>query len=288
MDASEADQASPWPEALEQGRVGDAAFAAAYIRVTDRQRAWIKTGLAALYAACGGPWPLREAREARLGHDLRLIEDEIPLDFVLVACAAPFASPARLAAAVIPALCARVPEVAAVRLGSAWPAPLLTTLELCGVEAAFRLGARAFAGLGRDLAGRGRGAVVLLDGVATAPASSPGLLTLQARTAGRIGVFADPGADFDWEALAFAQPDLTVCVHGRPCPEGTPCLAVAGGLAEAAGLGYDAVYVAEAERDAGLEAAPLALSPGRETLWLWPGLSPRTFRRRRLGAGVLP
>ena len=71
---------------------------------------------------------------------------------MLVACAAPFASPARLAAAVLPALCARVPEVAAVRVGSAWPKPLVTTLELAGVESVFRLGRRAFVALGRELA----------------------------------------------------------------------------------------------------------------------------------------
>ena len=57
-------------------------------------------------------------------------------------------------------------------------------------------------------------------------------------------------------------------------------------LAEAADLGYAAVYAAETRRQEGLAAAPLVLGPGRETMWLWPGLTPRTFRRRLLAAGV--
>lgn len=286
MDTPVAVPAAPWPSVLEQGRLGDAAFAAAYARVGDRQRAWIKTGLAALYAACSGPAALSEDRQSRLGYDLLFREREIPLDFVLVACAAPFASPARLAAAVMPALCARVPEVAAVRVGGAWPKPLLTTLELCGVESAFRLGRRDFAGLGRELAGRGTGALVLLDGLA-APRDLPdAVLPRIARTTGRVGVFPEDGAAFDWDALAFAQPDLTKCVHAGACPDREGFTPAAGALAEAADLGYAAVYAAETRHEAGLAAAPLVLGPGRETVWLWPGLTPRTFRRRLLSVGV--
>jgi hypothetical protein len=286
MDDRDSATSSSWPKILEKGRVGDAAFAAAYARIGDRERAWIKTGLAALYAACGGPWPLGDSRDSLLGHDLRFSRREAPLDFVLVACAAPFASPARLAAAVLPALCARVPAVAAVRVGEAWPRPLLTTLELCGLETVFRVGTRTFAGLGRELAGLGQGTLVLLDGLAAPRDLPPALRIVRLRTAGTIGVFPEAGADFDWEALAFAQPDLTVRVHGGACPEQESFVAAQGTLAEAAQLGYDAVYVAEARLDAGLAAAPLALGPGRETLWLWPEISPRTFRRRRLAAGV--
>lgn len=275
----------PWPDTLERGRVGDAAFAAAYARLPARERAWIKTGLAAQFAAYGGPWPVQAERRTALGHDLTFLCREEPLDFVLVACAAPFASPARLAAAVVAALCARVPEVAAVRIGGAWPKALLTTLELCGVESVFRLGVRALAGLSRELAARGRGALVLLDGPRLPAAFAPEMPVLPARTAGKIGVFAEPGTDFDWDALAFAQPDLTVCVHGGPCPDRPRFTAAEGGLAEAAALGYDAVYVAAARLETALGAAPLVLGPGRESCWLWPGLGPAAFRRQHLGAG---
>lgn len=291
MDAIEIDPAettsSPcWPPVLEQGRVGERAFATAYAALPDRHRAWIKTGLAALYAALGGPMPLATRLESELDHDLALVRCDAPLDFVLVACGPGFASPARLAAAVLPALCARVPEVAAVRVGGAWPKPLLTTLELCGVESTFRLGARAFAGLGRALAETGRGAVVVLDGLATPVTSASGPAIVSARVGGRVGVFPGPDADFDWDALAFAQPDLTVCVHGGSVPDRTSFVAADGTLAEAAALGYDAVYVGDVQGEAALAAAPLSLGPGRETLWLWPQLPPGMFRRQQLQARV--
>ena len=275
-----------WPPVLEQGRVADRAFATAYAALPDRNRAWIKTGLAALYAALGGPMPLAVGQERVCGHDLSLATRETPLDFVLVACGPGFASPARLMAAVLPALCARVPEVAAVRVGGAWPKPLLTTLELCGIESAFRLGARAFAGLGKELAGLGRGAIVVLDGLA-APATGPtGPQVFHARVAGRVGIFPEADTPFDWDALAFAQPDLTLCVHGGSAPDQAPFVAAAGTLADAAGLGYDAVYVGDAKAEAALAVARLSLGPGRETLWLWPQLGPEVFRRRHWQARV--
>jgi len=275
-----------WPESLEQGRLGDAAFAAAYARVADRERAWIKTGLAGLYAACGGPLPALRRQELLCGHDLRLGLTDRPLDFVLVVCGASFTSPARLAGAVMPALCAGVPEVAAVRLGGVWPKPLVTTLELCGVESVFRLGVRAFSGLGAELAARGRGAVVLLDGVATPAWPSGGPILVPARLDGPIGVFPGPDAAFDWEALAFAHPDATIRVHAPSAPEGAPFVAADGGLAEAADSGYAAVFAGEADLDAALGAAPLVLGPGRETFWLWPGITPETFRQKRLRASA--
>jgi len=281
------DSSRPWPEAMERGRVGDAAFAAAYARVADRERAWIKTGAAALFAACGGPAPRGRRQETVCGHDLCLAWDERPVDFALVVCGPTFASPARLAGAVMPALCARVPEVAAVRVGGAWPKPLLTTLELCGVEAVFRLGVRAFAGLGSALAERGSGVVVLLDGVAAPAWSAPAPAVVSARTSGRLGVFPGSGAAFDWDALAFAHPDRTICVHDAPCPEAAPFLAASGGLAAAAGLDYAAIFTGEDMLEAALGVAPLALGPGREMFWLWPGITPETFRRKRLRASVL-
>ncbi len=289
MDADHVDSVFDWPEALQQGRVDDAAFAAAYARVPDGHRAWIKTCLAGVYAAWGGPMPFSRAEELRLGHDLRLLRRDRALDFALIACGPSFASPARLAAAVIPALCARVPEVAAVRVGRRWPHALLTTLELCGVETVARVGAQAFAGLIRDLAGMGRGAVVFLDGVAEPAGIGPGLRTLPARINGRAGLFPASEADFDRQALAFAHPDMEFYVHGDPAgpvPLAPPFAAAPGGLAEAASLGYDALYLAGDHLDQGLGAAPLVLGPGRETFWLWPNISPEAFRARFAGAGV--
>ena len=280
-----------WPEAMDRGRLADASFARAYARVPDRDRALLKTGIAAIYAACGGPLPPYRSQSAGLGHDLLFTRRDAPLDFAVALCGPSFASPARLAAAVIPALCARVPEVAAVRVGGAWPAPLLTTLELCGVETACRVGPRALSGVLRELGERGRGAVVLLDGVsAPARAVAGDLRLLVAQTCGRAGLVSNPddGQDdaFDRDALRLAHPDMTFCVHGGKDAGDASFVPAPGGLAEAAACGYAALYVAGDLPERACGAAPLVLGPGRETFWLWPQLAPDAFRRVTVAAGV--
>ncbi|MHC1710692.1 MAG: hypothetical protein AB9872_00855 [Solidesulfovibrio sp.] len=275
-----------WPEAMERGRVSDATFAAAYARVSDRHRAWIKTGLAAMYAANGGPWPLCRREATSLGHDLMLDRLETPLDYALIVCGREFVSPVRLAATVIPALCARVPDIAVVRVGERWPHVLLTALELCGVETVCRVGVRSMPDLWAALPAKGRGVVVLLGDVA-APAGLPSdLRLLKARVSGRAGVFPGAEADFDREALAFAHPDMTFFVHDDPRPGQPPFASAQGDLAAATDLGYDAVYAGDAHLRAAQKAAPLALGPGRETFWLWPDISASTFRQQRLTAAV--
>ncbi len=274
-----------WPEALERGRLADAAFAAAYARTPDRERAWIKTGLAAMYAAMGGPLPTSRQRSDALGHDLLVAALDVPLDYVLVACGRDFLSPARLSAVVTAALCARVPDVAAVRVGAAWPKPLITTLELCGVETAARISRRDLAGLLAELPAKGRGVVVILGDLALPAGMPPSLDVRRAAVAGKSGVF---GPGFDAEALAFAHPDCTFHSHEGFCPELPGWLPGQGSLSEAGQAGYDAVYVATSDALALAADAPLCLGPGREGFWLWPHLPPEAFRRRRFAAGVDP
>ena len=268
-----------WPPAMERGRVGDAAFARAYARVPDLDRARIKTGIAAVFAACGSPMPRLRRSEAVLGHDLVLTRSDAPLDFAVIVCGPRFASPARLVAAVLPALCAGVPEVAAVRVGGAWPQELLVALELCGVETACRLGPRALAGMWALLAAKGSGALVLLDGAPRpALAACPGIVLHEAVTCGKALVSDSPQERLDREALAFAQPDLEF-VDAASLPGDAP-----DALAQGAVSGYDAVYAGSGADPAFAEAAPLCLGPGRESFWLWPQLPPEAFRRVRIAA----
>jgi hypothetical protein len=274
-----------WPEALERGRLADAAFAAAYARASDRERAWIKTGLAAMYAAMGGPLPASRQRCDALGHDLLAAALDVPLDYVLVACGRDCLSPARLAAVVTAALCARVPDVAAVRVGSAWPKPLLAALELCGVETAARISRRDFAGLLAGLPAKGTGAVVLLGDLPLPNGIAAGLDVRRAAVAGKAGVF---GPGFDAQALSFAHPDCTFYCHDGPCPELPGWRPGQGSLAQAGLAGYDAVYVATRDALALPADAPLCLGPGREGFWLWPHLPPEAFRRRRFAVVVDP
>lgn len=274
-----------WPEALERSRVADAAFAAAYARTTDRERAWIKTGLAAMYAALGGPLPVSSQRCDALGHDLLVAALDVPLDYVLVACGRDFLSPARLSAVVTAALCARVPDVAAVRVGASWPRPLLTTLELCGVETAARIARRDLAGLLAGLPAKGRGVVVVLGDLPLPAGATSSLDVRRATMAGKAGVF---GPGFAAAALSFAHPDCTFFCHDGPCPELPGWRPGQGSLSEAGQAGYDAVYLAASDALALAADAPLCLGPGREGFWLWPHLTPEAFRRRRVAAVVDP
>ena len=275
-----------WPTAMEQGRVADAAFAAAYARSTDLERAWLKTGLAAVFAALGGPLPASRHRREVLGHDLDLTTADAPLDFVVILCGREFLSPARLVAAVVPALCARARDVAAVRVGGTWPRPLLTALELCGVETACRVTSRDLTGLLAELPAKGTGAVVVLGDVPL-PAKLPAALAVHtARIAGRAGVFYQDGAGFDADALTFAHPDMAFFVHSGSCPELPSFAAGQGDLAQAGACGYDVVYATPQQLPLALTVAPLALGPGWETFWLWSHLPPQVLRVRRLGAAV--
>ena len=274
-----------WPEAMERGRLDDAAFAAAYARATDRQRAWIKTGLAAMFAAMGGPMPASRQRCDALGHDLLLVVRDVPLDYVLLACGRDFLSPARLSAVATAALCARVPDVAAVRVGAAWPRPLLAALELCGLETAARTSRRDFAGLLTELPAKGRGAVVVLGDLPLPSGLPTSLDVRRAAVAGKAGVF---GSGFDAEALSFAHPDCTFFCHEAPCPELPGWQAGQGSLSQAEQAGYDAVYVAPSDATTLAGDAPLCLGPGREGFWLWPHLPPEAFRRQRHAAVVDP
>lgn len=277
----------PWPGVMERGRVTDAAFAAAYGRVPDRQRAWMKTGLAAMFAACGGPMAAYRREEAGLGHDLRFCREESPLDFALVVCGPEMLSPMRLVAAVLPALCARVPEIAVVRVGARWPHPLLTALELCGVETACRAGVRSMMELYAGLVDKGTGAVVLMDRVAPPKTALAGTIRLlQLQFSGKIGVLADADAPLDTEALVFSHPDAAFVVHDGETSCVPPFVAASSDLDATGSFGYDAVCGDVSRLTAAFPTVPLVLGPGRETFWLWPTLPVTAFCRQRLMASV--
>jgi len=128
--------------------------------------------------------------------------------------------------------------------------------------------------------------VVVLGGGRPPSAMPSGVRLFDVAVAGRAGVFADCATTFDHEALAFAHPDMAFSLHSEGAAPQTPFSPGQGDLAEAADLGYDAVYVGTDHLDQGLKAAPLAFGPGRETCWLWPELPPGAFRQRRLAATV--
>jgi hypothetical protein len=283
------------PAWIEPRLVPDQAFGQAYESLDDRSRGWLKACLARLYdrhAPVPG-WRVLETGNPRAGY--LTIAHAAPLDFALLLLPPGFASPSRLLAALLPALTAGVGEVLPVFLapdqGEA-PAPspaLLTALELAGQERACLLPPAELPRLLAHLERQGAA------GLACAFPGAEGLLPGTGTLGGRLsqmrlaavaeaGVWMEDAGDFDLAALRFAHPDLKVAVFG-PCPR-LPDKGFSrrkGDIHKFSAGAFDAVYLPEERMAEYTGRAPLALGPGQETCWAWPGLSSEAFASPRLG-----
>lgn len=267
-----------WPQALADHRLADGVFADAYDRIPDLRRAQLKTAIAGLYAMYAGRVPAGRLTAEDLSPAGTVFSRLAPKSWTLVCIDATFASPSRLLAACLPALCARVPNLAVVRLNAktSWPPALALAMELAGVENAFDCGGADFSGACASLAIRA-GSGLVCD-LGTAPSIMAGEVPAEIfrpRCGRRIGVWEEGGEACDLDALAFAQPDCDVSVQGN---DGRGKDAFDDFL----GQGYDAVWVAGYLARPALSGAPLVLTPGRETFWAFPELFPERFLDARL------
>ncbi len=128
---------SAWsfPEWLQAHMVPDGCFARAYNRLGDARRALIKSLIARHFVLNPPKGTLHTGRTDRFG----LLERSSvcgPAPFALLLTDAGIDAPALFLASLLPALCARVPEVLAVRLGKRRDVPdsLLVACELSGQE----------------------------------------------------------------------------------------------------------------------------------------------------------
>ncbi len=132
--------APAWLAQLEPHRIEDALRGNAYEEATAKQRQCLKTAIA--YHALQG----EGAQEQRCFSNFaaRGFWQEVhtkPADFALVLCAENFCAPARMIAAIMPALLNHVP-VYFISIGQPH-ASLLLTLELLGLEEAFAVPTKA-------------------------------------------------------------------------------------------------------------------------------------------------
>lgn len=131
---------SEWtfPAWLEQRLVSDFRFARAYNALGDERRALIKGLVARHYSLqhCGPSCV--EQSEAFGIFDRKLVRRPLPYALILVDSL--FDAPALMLAALLPALCARVPQVLVARLGKGAPDALLVACELSGQERLATLG----------------------------------------------------------------------------------------------------------------------------------------------------
>lgn len=260
---AEEDSGPAWPQWLEAFRVPDEPRAAAYEGTPAHLRAAIKTALA-LHQVHAGEMDSRTCRDERFPRrGFRRTATDGPAPFAMVAFPASLRSPARLAAALMPAILAGVPLTGAFCLGGEPTPEVLVTLELAGVEDAFALPAADFTRLTRELP---QCRVVLLHGLDGD--ALPGRIWRE----DALPLFLLPqDTAVDAELLAFAHgPDCTAqALHGEAAqtvldggPLPGPCL-------PAAVLGEDEAARLAMEDEGG--PVELLLTPGLRSLLAAPG-----------------
>jgi len=259
-------------EALDHWRVSDSRFAKAYGASGDGGRALLKTCIAALYqAGQGDALPATSATSVFHDGGSRTQSRANRPWFALVLDPA-VAAPAHVLAALMPAVCRRIPLVAVIRPRSrtVWPAPVLTALELCGVELVLEPSGRDLGrclGMFRSAHGPGGlaclGTAAFWSGVRGVAEDSGAAHWLKSPES--AGLLAAKGIAWNREALFLAHAGVEVCEYTTP--------------QDLDAAGHDSVFA-----PAGLApaAASLVIEPGREVLWDWPDMPGELFFARRL------
>jgi len=259
----------------------DSLFARAYQDVPDRNRALMKTGIARLYDWYGPRKDVSGETALRWsgGFDTKQTFD--PVDFAVVLFDGSLQSPARLLAALVPALAGGVKNVLAARVGSSapWRNAVLTGLELAGQELVVDMTDVQARRLFNELRDTGvPGAVAVLGPKAAVIKSS------ELQSASRISfwrprfsraavVWMDDESTFDLEALAFMHPDIIFSVFGAEPPLPADNFSYEGdGFDEFLRAIMDVAYLPSQRTDQALKRAKLVLGPGQEACWVWPDL----------------
>lgn len=278
----------PFPAWLDQRQVSDFRFARAYNALGDERRALIK-GLVARHYDLQRCEPVR----VELGEAFGIFDRKLsrhPLPFVLLLVDALFDAPALMLAALLPALCARVPQVLVARLGKTAPDSLLVACELSGQERLATLGPVQLQRLLSDLAsGDAPGAVIYPDTDAfrrvlgkpvlrQALERSP--LRLLPLCAPRLpGIWRDAASDFPpgdvellYGSLPFDEQGATPGLNGQCQPD------------DASWRNFAAVprdlLLAPASRARESRAA-VTSSGDCLGMWRWPQLQPPVFALER-------
>jgi len=279
------------PQWLEPHLVPDGRSARAYIALGDTRRALIKSLIAQHYVLTPPVGPHRSSSTSRLGVLERTTVLE-PAPFVLLLVNASIDCPALFLAALLPALCARVPEVLVVRQGkrSAVPDSLLVSCELAGQERVAALGPLQIKRLLLDCASCGEPGIVLypetqeyrrlLDKPAlrqTLEASPLRLVPL--RTPRAAGLWRDTSLDFPPEDVALLYGALPFESRGA-----VPGQRARKAQDEAAWQAFRSVrrdlLLVPAAR-AGQARANVTVSGACLGLWRWPGMHAHTFVQER-------
>lgn len=276
-----------FPEWLFEFVPEDELFAIAYEDVGEQSRAWMKTCIARLFDWYGPRKDVGGEEIRRWQSGLVSRTAHAPVDFSVVLFDDNLLSPARLLAALVPALAGGVKQVVAARIntGTPWRKAVLTGLELAGQELVLDLDdAQARKLLGELRESQHTGAVTVLGPRAAA------IVAGEMRTASRMSfwrprfsrfatVWMEDETTFDLDVLAFIHPDMIFQVFGADVElpdnnfshEGTEFDACLEAMT-------DVAYLPAERMDAAMSSARLLLGPGQEGCWFWPDLHPDHFQ----------
>jgi hypothetical protein len=268
------------PDLIGESLVDDALFAAAYGESSDQERALMKTCIARLYDWYGPRKDTAREVATRWRGGFASVDRAAPVDFALVLFDESFVSPARLLAALVPAVACGVRNVLAVRVDGKgdWARALLTAMELAGQELVADLTGEGVSALLDDLAQAGAsGAVVDLTGRPGLCTERSGLAVYAPAFDREAALFLDGPETFDLDALAFIHPDTAFTAFGADVslPDGF----VRGGEDFSAFLDAvrDVAFVPADRIGDTLDRARLVFGPGQEGCWVWPELHPGFF-----------
>ena len=265
---------------LEPWRLDDAALAEAYAAASPAQRACVKHCLALLHTLWGegSDEDIFSRHHSAQGFAVR--ERSTALPWSMVALTPEYSAPTRLAAALMPAILAKVPRIWVFCVGGSPSLSARVTLELAGIEDIFVLpGEQQAADCVRTLYGTlkteiRQGAVLLLPGPAEDAAEGapcpPSPLAALARfaRAHELALWQEFTPPRLVHNLSPSRQALLDWCH----PDALPCLP---------GQVPHAVYgPLPAAHE--FPAADLTTGTGMEGFWKHAGLDPNFFRRRQL------
>jgi len=265
----------------------DDLFARAYQDISDERRALIKTSIARLYDFYG---PRKDIsgevlRRWSAGFNTKSTYDAV--DFVVVLFDGSVLSPARLLAALVPALASGVKHVLAARVseGTPWRKAVLTGFELAGQELVADMTDVDARRLFNELRETNRsGAVVVLGPKAAVIKSS------ELQAASRISfwrprfsrtatIWMDDKSTFDLEALSFTHPDIVFSVYGAESDLPTDKFSYEGdGFERCVDAIEDVAYLPVERMDQIVKKTKLVFGRGQEGGWVWPDLHPEHFQ----------